>query len=76
MHAKYPSVKNVNYFEMCIFSIVIGEDCTTELSSAGLDFVMEMFYKYDQDEDDALSPEELKVCGCSVNVQFGFPFRA
>lgn len=41
-------------------SIVIGDKCTTELSSSGLDFVMELFYKYDKDEDDALSPEELE----------------
>jgi len=40
-------------------SFDVGEDCSVELSSSGLDFVMELFYKYDQDEDDALSPDEL-----------------
>lgn len=38
----------------------VGNDSSVELSSAGLDFVMELFYKFDQDEDDALSPEELE----------------
>eukprot|EP00111_Clytia_hemisphaerica_P015476 TCONS_00045704-protein len=41
-------------------NFVIPSNCTTELSSAGLDFVMELFYKYDRDEDDALSSDELK----------------
>jgi len=36
-----------------------GSDCSVELSSSGLDFIMELFYKYDADEDDALSPDEL-----------------
>jgi len=37
----------------------VDEDCSVELSSSGLDFVMELFYKHDQDEDDALCPEEV-----------------
>ena len=32
---------------------------TVELSSAGLDFVLQMFRKYDKDQDQALSPVEL-----------------
>lgn len=40
-------------------SMQMGSDCSVELSSAGLDFIMELFYKYDADEDDALSPDEL-----------------
>lgn len=41
-------------------SLEIDPGCSLELSSAGLDFVMELFFKYDKDEDDALSPEELE----------------
>lgn len=36
-----------------------GFDCSVELSSSGLDFIMELFYKHDADEDDALSPDEI-----------------
>ena len=47
---------------------MIAENCTTELSSAGLDFIMELFYKYDRDEDDAFSPEELEVRSILENI--------
>lgn len=57
----FVNIHSLDFLLTSFSSIVIGEDCTTELSSAGLDFVMELFYKYDQDEDDALSPEELNV---------------
>jgi len=40
-------------------SLQKGSDCSVELSSSGLDFIMELFYKYDGDEDDALCPSEL-----------------
>jgi len=40
-------------------SLQKGSDCSVELSSCGLDFIMELFYKYDADEDDALCPDEL-----------------
>jgi len=50
-------------FCICIifFSLEIADNCSTELSTSGLDFVMELFYKYDQDEDDVLCPDELEV---------------
>jgi len=40
-------------------SLQIGSDCSVELSSAGEDFVMDLFMKHDRDEDDNLCPEEL-----------------
>lgn len=50
-------------------NIQIGSDCSIELSSSGLDFIMELFYKYDADEDDALSPDELSdmISLCNEN---------
>ncbi|XP_057311662.1 mitochondrial Rho GTPase 1-A-like [Hydractinia symbiolongicarpus] len=56
----------------------IAPDSSVELSSTGLDFVMELFYKYDQDEDDALSPEELQnlVSLCPQNPWSQVDFTA
>lgn len=50
-------------------SMQMGVDCSVELSSSGLDFIMELFYKYDADEDDALSPDELNdmISVCEEN---------
>eukprot|EP00112_Aurelia_sp_Birch-Aquarium-sp1_P021255 Seg5674.1 transcript_id=Seg5674.1/GoldUCD/mRNA.D3Y31 product="Mitochondrial Rho GTPase 1-A" protein_id=Seg5674.1/GoldUCD/D3Y31 len=36
----------------------VGHDCTVELSVQGMEFVRDIFCKFDQDEDDALSPRE------------------
>lgn len=36
----------------------VGPDSTVELSVQGMEFVRDLFCKFDKDEDDALSPEE------------------
>ncbi|XP_008312413.1 mitochondrial Rho GTPase 2 isoform X1 [Cynoglossus semilaevis] len=44
--------------------INIPVGCTTELSIAGLQFLQQLFAKYDEDKDSALSPAELKNLFC------------
>lgn len=54
-------------------SLQVEDGCSVELSSTGIDFVVELFCKFDQDEDDALSPEELlnleRICPSSPWTQ-------
>jgi len=53
----YGSDLELRYDYICP-RLEIGPDCTVELSVQGMEFVRDIFCKFDQDEDDALSPAE------------------
>ncbi|EDO38534.1 predicted protein [Nematostella vectensis] len=45
---------------LCPKGIDVGTDSTVELSDAGYEFLIDLFNKYDKDQDEALSPVELE----------------